>query len=86
MEKKSPALENINIGFALEITANEMDNEKIMTEAEQIKLLKEALEWYAEQAMRLNAYILELDQSLMMTTVKILALDNGKMAREALKK
>lgn len=57
-----------------------------MTDAEQIKELTTALGWYAEQAMRLNAYILELDQTLMMTTVKILALDNGKMAREALKK
>ena len=57
-----------------------------MSDAEKIIALQTALDWYAEQAMRLNAYILELDQSLMMTTVKILALDNGKMAREALKK
>lgn len=54
-----------------------------MTDAERIKKLTDALDWYAEQAMKLNSYVKALDQKRMLDVMSGLAVDNGAMAREA---
>jgi hypothetical protein len=52
-------------------------------ESSQIDKLKSALDWYAEQAMKLNVYVLELDKTAMLEVMASLARDNGTRAREA---
>jgi hypothetical protein len=54
-----------------------------MTESQQVEKLKDALNWYAEQAMKMNAYVLAMNQISMMEVMQALALDNGKRARAA---
>lgn len=57
-----------------------------MTESMQIEKLKYALDWYAEQARKMNICVIRMDQKSMMKVVRSLALDNGSIARVATKK
>ena len=54
-----------------------------MTDEERIKNLTSAIDWYEQQAMKLNAYVTALDQNRMMDVIRELAVDNGAIAREA---
>lgn len=54
-------------------------------ESPQIEKLKSALDWYAEKAIKLNAYVLAMDERKMLEVMQQLANDNGEIARKAIK-
>lgn len=56
-----------------------------MTENQKIEKLKAALDWYAEQAMKINAYALAADSINVFRVIQALGIDNGGRAREATK-
>ena len=56
-----------------------------MTENQKTEKLQSALDWYAEQAMKINAYVLAVDSVGIMAVMRALAKDNGERAREATK-
>ena len=56
-----------------------------MTENQKMEKLQAALDWYAEQAMKINAYARVIDGRGMMAVMQEMAIDNGQRAREAAK-
>ena len=48
-----------------------------MIENHKMEKLKAALDWYAEQAMKINAYVIANDTASLMAVMLRLAVDNG---------